>query len=143
MRLWMSCDLTFAFFSKINPISRPLPVINSSQPVKLFKSSNSLWFVRYFFSAKKSLDLLYFRFSHVFLDLSWFFVREWDEMSMRGGPRRKIFRLLSALTANLRSSNSGAGRLDCGWIYCHAFWFTYNKILKMNPDLLILIKVVR
>ena len=35
----MSCDLTFSPFSKINPISRPLPVINSLQPVEIFGSN--------------------------------------------------------------------------------------------------------
>ena len=40
----MSCDLTFSPFSKINPISRPLPVINSAQPVEIFNSSISLIF---------------------------------------------------------------------------------------------------
>lgn len=131
MRLWMSCDLTFSPFSKINPISRPLPVINSAQPVEIFKSSKSLIFFRYFFSAKKSLDLLYFRFSHVFLDLSWFFVREWDEVSMRGGPRRKIFPTLWRLNRQPPKFKLGCWKTR---LWMNFLLSCVLKILKMNPD---------
>ena len=134
MRLWMSCDLTFAPFSKINPISRPLPVINSAQPVKssvfqIFKKS--LRFLT-FSLHKKSLDLLYFRFSHVFLDLSWFFVREWDEVSMRGGPRRKIFWLFSAFNRQPPKFKLGCWKTR---LWMNLLSCVLIKILKMNPDL--------
>ena len=86
----MSCDLTFSPFSKINPISRPLPVINSAQPVEIFNSSISLIFPDTFSLQKIPRSSLLSIQSRVFGSQLIFCQGMRRRVGMRGGPRRKI-----------------------------------------------------
>ena len=128
----MSCDLTFSPFSKINPISRPLPVINSAQPVEIFNSSISLIFPDTFSLQKIPRSSLLSIQSRVFGSQLIFCQGMRRRVGMRGGPRRKI------LCSTLQRLNRQPPKFKLG-CWKTRLWMNFLlscvlKILKMNPD---------